>query len=184
MTYTSDELLKEWMRRRGYEPLRTDVETDVTTGTDTAAVCRRELRAWLAKVYAEAPAEILPRRELAAEALEWTRGFIEGSAEALLPPGVGRVTEVAMEGWARPAVPVDAETAMAALEANPFLLPGARTPLAIAEGRRLTVMPAAAPGVRLARLEYVPAPDADGEATEVTELMWNYEFCTDDHEQI
>lgn len=177
MIYTADQLLREWMRRRGYEPLRADVEIDVTTGTDTAAVCRRELAGWLARVYDEAPVELLPRRELAPTALEWAAGFVDGSAEALLPACVGRVTEVAVAGWARPAVPVDTATAMAALEANPFLLPGPRTPLAVVAGRRLTVMPVPDVGcVSLTRLGYVPAASLDDAGIEVTEGMWNFEF--------
>lgn len=154
IAFTPSELLAEWLSRRGYQPLRSDAETDISTGTDITEHCRRELSDWLAHTYATAPPAMLETRELSAENLTWTQGFIEGSAEAILPASVGRVTEVTVNGWSRPAIPADTDTAMAFLEANPFLRPGSNTPLAIMAGRRLTVMPASP---RLsASISYVP----------------------------
>lgn len=36
-SFTRAELLREWLTRRGYQPLRSDVAADLTTGTDLAA---------------------------------------------------------------------------------------------------------------------------------------------------
>lgn len=33
-SFTRAELLREWLTRRGYQPLRSDVAADLTTGTD------------------------------------------------------------------------------------------------------------------------------------------------------
>lgn len=33
-SFTRAELLREWLTRRGYQPLRSDVAADLTTGTE------------------------------------------------------------------------------------------------------------------------------------------------------
>ena len=35
-SFTRAELLREWLTRRGYQPLRSDVAADLTTGTGRA----------------------------------------------------------------------------------------------------------------------------------------------------
>ena len=36
-SFTRAELLREWLTRRGYQPLRSDVAADLTTGTEHPA---------------------------------------------------------------------------------------------------------------------------------------------------
>ena len=54
-SFTRAELLREWLTRRGYQPLRSDVAADLTTGTDLAAHIGREGAPGLRDIYAPAP---------------------------------------------------------------------------------------------------------------------------------
>lgn len=139
--FTRDELLNEWLIRRGYLPLRADGSADLSTGSDMRAWARRRVADWVAEQYATAPAEMLPWRDCSADATLSADGC--GAATVRLPAGVTRVVAVRLAGWRRSAEPVGADHPQAMASGNPFMCGNSCHPLAIRQrDGTLRVMPA------------------------------------------
>lgn len=139
--FTRDELLNEWLIRRGYLPLRADGSADLSTGSDMRAWARRRVADWVAEQYATAPAEMLPWRDCSADATLSADGC--GAATVRLPAGVTRVIAVRLAGWRRSAEPVGADHPQAMASGNPFMCGNSCHPLAIRQrDGTLRVMPA------------------------------------------
>lgn len=139
--FTRDELLNEWLIRRGYLPLRADGSADLSTGSDMRAWARRRVADWVAEQYATAPAEMLPWRDCSADATLSADGC--GAATVRLPAGVTRVVAVRLAGWRRSAEPVGADHPQAMASGNPFMCGDSCHPLAIRQrDGTLRVMPA------------------------------------------
>lgn len=159
--FTRAELLDEWLTRRGYQPLRADLTTDVTTGTDLAAHLGREVADWVRHIYATAPPAMLAVTDGAALATLTADGAPAGGVRLLLPPRAGRVVSVRLDGWHRAAEPVSAARGAALGIDNPFLCPVAAAPLAVmAADGSLILWPADGEST-VASLLYVDLPADD-----------------------
>lgn len=165
-SFTRAELLSEWLTRRGYQPLRADVATDITAGTDLAAHLGREVADWINHIYATAPAEMLPVTEGSDSTSLLFADTPRGAARISLPPDAARIVSVRLSGWDYPVAlsPRDCPEALAAL--NPFMTPDCGKPLAVMEpDGRITLWPATTTS-RLDSLLYIPHPsEGDGPVT-------------------
>lgn len=160
--FTRDELLNEWLIRRGYLPLRADGSADLSTGSDMRAWASGRVADKVAELYATAPVEMLPWRDCSADATLSADGC--GAATVRLPAGVTRVIAVRLAGWRRSAEPVEADHPRAMASGNPFLCGDSCNPLAIMQrAGTLRVMPAGE-GSKVEALicvDSTPAEDAD-----------------------
>ncbi|MDE6826588.1 MAG: hypothetical protein K2J18_07465, partial [Paramuribaculum sp.] len=82
--YTLEELTAEWLRRNGLLPMRTDCGIELATGTDVEAMARERVKRWYSRMLREAPAELLPTADFAAESALSER---ESDGSAVIEPG-------------------------------------------------------------------------------------------------
>ena len=166
-SFTRAELLREWLTRRGYQPLRSDVAADLTTGTDLAAHMGREVADWLRHIYATAPPQLLPVADGSTSARLTVVDSTSRRARMILPSESTRVLAVRLTGWSR-AVALSPPGSEADLAAdNPFLRPDSKRPLATSDPDGSILVCPAQEGATVELLTYVaPAPeyDADDEA--------------------
>lgn len=167
-SFTRAELLREWLTRRGYQPLRCDVATDLTTGTDLAAHMGREVADWLRHIHATAPPHLLPLTDGASAAHLATADGTSLRARLIPPADATRILAVRLSGWSR-AVGLTPPGSGADLAAdNPFMQPDSLRPLATAEPDGSILVGPAPAGTTVELLSYVaPAPDyAAGDSEE------------------
>lgn len=137
MKKTREELIDEWMLRRGYQPARDDAEVDVTTGTPIRAIAAREVDdlLWLLRRYG--PPELMADTDLTSPAITLSDEG-GGVGSGILPKGIARVRGVRLEGWEATATP---EPGPPPPCPNPYLRPGPASPRAWVAGERLWVAP-------------------------------------------
>lgn len=102
MIYTEDELLQEWERRIGLLEQDCGCVVSHHDGGALQAALRSRLRSWYATLLLEAPPELLPVRDVAAEV---TNVYTDASGvmHVQLPADCGQVLAVKLRGWTRPA---------------------------------------------------------------------------------
>lgn len=169
--FTRAELLREWLTRRGYQPLRSDVEIDLTTGTDLEAHMRREVVDWVREIYADAPADYLPQTDDPTGA---TLTFVDapvGACRLRLPADAARVISLRLDGWSRPVAPMPLPSPRDIAASNPFLQPDADNPLAVMEPDGSILLRPASTDSRVASLLYIPAPPADDEPVAIDPIL-------------
>lgn len=168
--FSRAELLDQWLTRRGYQPLRTDVSTDITTGTDLAAHMGREVADWVRYVYATAPPSMLPVAEGSAYCT-LTSVTSGGAARLNLPADAARVVAVRLTGWERAATPVLPGCLDDIAAGNPFLLPDESRPLAVMEPDGSMLLSPAGENCSIASLLYVPQPPGINEPVAIDPLL-------------
>lgn len=156
---TAEEMMGYWRLLRGYEPLRSDHAVVRRDGVDLDALLQKEIDAWYASLLDTAPASMLAPEEIASS-LTAVR-HADNSVTVVLPDSCRRLLSITLEGWERPAVPVDAADAEATLnaQANPYSRGGAAEPVAILFPNRLL------------RLFSLPASVADAEVASAVAVV-------------
>ncbi len=145
---TEAQLLHEWQLR--YFPGQVNSGCIVTThsGYDFEAIIRARMLDWYGRLLAEGPEEFLAPVDIGGR-LNVTLDT-EGVGHVILPETVVRLTGVEMEGWSRPAIIVtDLESPEAHRQCSPYSRGGTVRPVAVVDGRSLTLYTPAAAGCRL-----------------------------------
>lgn len=132
---TSDEMLDEWRKRKGIGPFRSDSAIRLTYGIDMDAVGRMEMRDWYLKMLHTAPPSMLVPTECR-DMADMSGG--DGTME--MDQRVVRVLSVKMTAWQKEAAVCDCTHEAMKRASNPFTTTP-MTPMAMWDGRRLTVAP-------------------------------------------
>ena len=142
--YTLEELTAEWLRRNGLLPMRTDCGIELATGTDVEVMARERVKRWYSRMLREAPAELLPTADFAAESALSER---ESDGSAVIEPGArcARVLAVKLAEWKSEARPEEGaeEERVGKRQRQKYLRAGRANPRGVkeADGRRIRVWP-------------------------------------------
>lgn len=152
-------MLTEWKRRKGMIPVSTSTLEITRAGSDSVDdMLLTEIDDWYARLLLTEPVDMLPVRDVASEVVAVDMG--DGSVEIELPDCCVRVVTVRMSGWLQPARLVDADSALARIQASRYVSGKTHGPVAVKHGRRLTLYGCRA-GALISELRCVAAP-ADG----------------------
>ena len=153
---TEAQLLHEWQLR--YLPPQVNAGVTVNSGYDLDAIMKARMRDWYSRLLAAgdpamlAPVDISDRLKPVVNP--------DGSMTVMLPDNVIRVVAVDMEGWKSPAlITRDPASRTARRQRSPYSRGTADSPVAVIDGRRMTVHTAAAGDNRLTVTAIADDPD-------------------------
>ncbi len=157
-----EELTPEW-----------DFDYDRKNGVEISRYIRPKLVDALRRIWLSAPSAWLPVKEIAGS-LEAIRRS-DGSGRVLLPDGILRIVEFAMEGWKRPVVKfIGTEHPMYELQFNRYSRGGASKPVCVlsTDGSGHPILdyfslPASVRTHRIACAKVVEEPDENADSYEI-----------------
>lgn len=152
---THDQMLELWMLTRYHLPLndQATVSVDSTFGVDTLRLETAAMQAWYLQLLDNAPVNLLPVENCAdGVGLLFGQG---GTAVVTLPQRCRRLVSVQLSSWAVPATIVTPSHPLAQMQCSTYARGGVNSPVAILDGRTLTLFTPAGASDRLTRLDCV-----------------------------
>lgn len=131
MLLTEEEMIRLWLLRKGYEPLRSDCRIERSDGADLDSIARQECRLWMEQLLAEGDPSLLVLHDVAKES---SPALSISSASAIvvrLPENCVRPIAVKLQSWLSPATIVKPDSPLARRQFTPFVAGGVANPVAI-----------------------------------------------------
>lgn len=124
-------MIRLWLQRKGYEPLRSDCRVERSDGADLPAIARGECRLWYERLLAEAQVSMLVPHDLAdANGLAMSMTRVP-SALLKLPEECVRPVAVKLTSWLAPARIVTPDDPLARLQSWHLSAGGVVNPVAV-----------------------------------------------------
>lgn len=131
MELSEKEMIRLWLLRKGFEPLRSDCRIERSDGADLEALARQECRLWYGRLLRQGPREALEAEDISGRE-DLSMGATRlGSIIIRLPADCVRVLEVKLRSWDAPAVPMDWDSPDGRRQVNPFYCGGPGSPVAL-----------------------------------------------------
>ncbi len=131
MQLSEQEMMRLWLLRKGYEPLRSDCQIERSDGADLQAIARGECRLWYERLLAEAPAEMLVLHDLSQSSDIKISITNRQAIQVTLPKDCIRPIAVKLVSWYAPAKIVKADSPLAARQYADYGCGGIVHPVAI-----------------------------------------------------
>jgi hypothetical protein len=131
MILTEEEMVSQWLLRKGYEPLRSDCTITRSDGNDLQALAALECHIWYEKLLTEAPIELLVPHDLAKSKEVKSTMTLADSIMVTLPANCVRPVAVKLGSWLAPARIVTPDSPLARRQYAPFSAAGITNPVAI-----------------------------------------------------
>ncbi len=131
MLLTEHEMMRLWLLRKGYEPLRSDCRIERSDGADLAAVARGECRLWYENLLAAGDTSLLILHDLVKEADPMVSLTSFSSMIVRLPDDCVRPVAVKLKSWVAPATIIPADDRRARRQYHPYCRGGVTDPVAV-----------------------------------------------------
>ncbi len=136
---THDQMLELWLLTRYHLPVNdpTSVSVDSQFGVDTLQIETAAMKAWYLQQLDTAPAELLPVEECAGSTQ--LHFHPSGTCSLTLPSRCRRPLSVQLSSWRIPATIITPDHPLARLQGSPLSCGGPYVPVAVLDGRTLTL---------------------------------------------
>ncbi len=131
MILTEKEMVRLWLLRKGYEPLRSDCTITRSDGNDLEGLARIECRLWYENLLLNGPDSLLIPHDLANSTDLKIAMTLANSIMVTLPDNCIRPIAVKLSSWLAPAIIVDADSPLARRQYTPYCAGGITAPVAV-----------------------------------------------------
>lgn len=156
MTLSETDMIRMWLLRKGFEPLRSDCRIERSDGADLEEYARRECSLWYDRLLREGDTSLLVLHDMSSAQGLTATVTDAGSVIYRLPEEIVRPVAVKLSSWRAPATIVTADHPLALRQYLPFGSAGPVHPVAIwLPGNRLELFSLTYEGENADTLEYL-----------------------------
>lgn len=131
MVLNETEMMRLWLLRKGYEPLRSDCRISRSDGADLQSAARMECRLWYENLLIDGPLDALETDDIKSHEEVIVSTTLLHSSLITLPMDCVRVVAVKLRSWFAPAQIVTPDSPLGRLQYASYAASGPVNPVAV-----------------------------------------------------